>query len=300
MSKTNASLILLIILCLPSLPGSAQVQPDSIARYRIETKDGNSYTGTIVQQDELELKFSTEKLGILTFSKKDIRSMTLLQPDKIKKGEYWPDNPQSTRYLWQPNGYGLKSGEAYYQNIWVLFNQVSVGITDYFSAGIGTIPLFLFSGTATPIWIAPKISIPVKKNKFNLGAGGLFAIVLGESSSGFGILYGVATAGSRDRNVSLGLGYGFAGGDWAKSPTFSLSSIIRTGPKGYFISENYFIDTGLGTNLLLLSAGYRWIINRVGLDVSLIMPYEESMESVFLFPWLGITIPFGNLQSYEK
>jgi hypothetical protein len=49
-----------------------------------------------------------------------------------------------------------------------------------------------------------------------------------------------------------------------------------------------------------LSAGYRWIINRVGLDVSLIMPYEESMESVFLFPWLGITIPFGNLQSYEK
>jgi hypothetical protein len=119
----------------------------------------------------------------------------------------------------------------------VLFNQVSVGITNNFSVGIGMVR-FSFCRAATPVWIAPKLSIPVKKDKFNLGAGALVATVIGEGEGGgFGILYGLATTGSRDNNLSLGLGYGYAGGDWADSPTISLSGMARTGARDTWLMK---------------------------------------------------------------
>jgi|WetSurSiteA1Bulk_404760.scaffolds.fasta_scaffold02250_5 hypothetical protein len=300
MSRMSISIFLLFFLLLQPLTALAQVVPDSTTLYRVETTDGNEYSGKIIYQDDLELRLSTEKLGILTLSKKDISKITQLRPEKMKNGVYWADNPQSTRYLWQPNGYGLKAGEAYYQNIWVLFNQLSVGLTNNISLGVGMLPLFLFGGSPTPVWLAPKISIPIKKDKFNMGAGALLATVIGESSSGFGILYGIATAGSRDNNISLGLGYGFADGGWAESPTLSLSGMVRTGARGYLISENYYIDTGSDYQILILSAGFRWIIKKAGLDFSLIFPFEESMESFVAFPWLGVTIPFGKVKNPEK
>jgi hypothetical protein len=269
----------------------AQIQPDTTALYRVSTSDGNEFTGYIISQDSSRLILHTEKLGALTFDNKDIVQLIYINPAKLKKGSYWFDNPQSTRYLWSPNGYGLKKGEGYYQNIWVLFNQVSVGVTNNFSISAGLVPLFLFSGSPTPAWIAPKLSIPVKKDRFNLGAGALFATVLGAERTSFGILYGLATVGSRDRNVSLGMGYGYSGSTWAKSPTFNLSSLIRIGPRGYFITENYFIGN-VEENVLLLSAAFRWVIKKAGLDFGFILPVSSVNEFVFI-PWLGITIPFG-------
>jgi hypothetical protein len=295
----NYCTALIMAICILSAGSYAQVMPDSTQLYQVETTDGNEYFGKIIHQDDLTVQLSTEKLGILTFNRGDIAKITQLIPEKMKDGLYWSDNPQSTRYLWQPNGYGLKAGEAYYQNIWVLFNQVSVGITDNISLGAGTIPLFLFGGTPTPLWITPKVSIPVMKNRFNLGAGALLATVLGESDTGFGILYGIATVGSRDRNLSFGLGYGFSGEGWAEAPTFSLSGMIRTSARGYFITENYYIDTGSDITLLFLSVGYRLIVKKVGLDFSLIIPIEESMD-FYAIPWLGVTLPFGKVKSPEQ
>ena len=276
-----------------TLAGYSQEQPDTASMYRVETQDGNEYTGILISQDSLGLVLQTERLGVLTFKTSDVRRFYPIRADRVKEGIYWADNPQSSRYFWSPNGYGLKKGEGYYQNIWVLFNQVSVGVTKNFSIGAGLVPLFLFSGTSTPVWITPKFSIPVKKDKFNLGAGALVATVLGENNTGFGLLYGIATAGSRDKNISLGIGYGYAGDNWARTPTFSLSSMIRTGARGYFLTENYYIGGGDGY-ALIFSAGYRWIIKKAGMDFGLFMPYENTFDSIVLIPWLGITIPFGN------
>jgi len=292
MQKIQAKIFFLFILI--QLHGliKAQGETDSTSLTRVEMNDGNEFIGHIVSQDTSILILKTEKLGQLTFNKRDIVKITPINPAAIKKGEYWFENPQSTRYLWSPDGYGLKKGEGYYQNIWVLFNQVSYGVTNYFSIGAGILPVFLFGGGETPVWITPKFSIPVVKDKFNVGAGALVGTVLGASGTGFGLLYGLTTVGSRDMNISLGVGYGVSGSGWAKSPLISLSALARTGARGYLITENYYINMN-GETLVLLSAGYRWVIKKAGLDFGLVMPITADLTFIAL-PWLGLTIPFGN------
>lgn len=125
-----------------------------------------------------------------------------------------------------------------------------------------------------------------------MGAGALLGTVLGESGTGFGLLYGLTTAGSRDMNVSLGVGYGVSGSGWAKSPLISLSALARTGARGYLITENYYMNMD-GETLVLLSAGFRWVIKKAGLDFGLVVPVQQDI-TFFAIPWLGVTIPFGN------
>jgi hypothetical protein len=292
MQKIFSGFLLSVIFCLVPFFLAAQSQTDSTSLMRVLMNDGNEFIGHLISQDSSSLILKTDKLGDLTFSRKDITRITPVKPENIRNGVYWFDNPQSARYLWSPNGYGLKKGEGYYQNIWVLFNQVSYGVTNNFSIGAGIVPLFLFGEGATPFWITPKLSIPVVKDKFNVGAGALLGTVLGESGTGFGLLYGLTTAGSRDKNITLGVGYGVSSSGWAKSPLISLSAMVRTGARGYLLTENYYINMD-GETLVLLSAGFRYVIRKAGLDFGLVMPVTQDFVFIAI-PWLGVTIPFGN------
>lgn len=270
----------------------AQSQPDSSALFRIETRDGNEYIGLVVASDSLKVELETSLLGRITLPRSSIVVMSQLTPESLKAGQVWQENPQSGRYFWSPNGYGLRKGEGYYQNIWVLWNQASIGVTDYFSIGAGMIPLFFFGGLPTPVWIVPKFSIPVVKDKFSLGAGAIAGTLIGENSSGVGIVYGLGTYGNRNNNLTLGLGYGYAGGEWSSSPVITLSGMARVGRKSYIITENYFIGVGNET-VTLLSAGGRTIIKKAGFDYGLFIPLISGMDRLFAIPWLGFTVPLG-------
>ena len=290
---------LLILFFVLSLSNYAQSQTDTLSYY-IETNDGNVYQGKIIEKDEKKIEFRTENIGVITVQQADIKAIHIIEPKKIKKGKYWKDNPQSTRYFFSPNGFGLKAGEGYYQNVWVLINSFSIGVTDYISLGAGIFPSFFFGGAPTPIWFTAKASIPISKENVSLGIGALGGTIIGaEDDNGFGILYGITTIGNKDNNVSLGIGYGFAGGNWAKSPMINVNFMFRTGPRGYFISENYYIKTG-NSNNIVLSFGGRVIIKDSGLDYGLIVPFFGDMESLFAIPWLGITIPFGHKKKNKK
>lgn len=286
----NLKLIYLIIILAALSHGvTAQETSDSL-NYRVQTKDGNVYIGTIAQEDAGKIVLQTQNLGQITVAKSEISQITPVDPAQLKTGRYWFENPQATRYFWQPNGYGLKKGEGYYQNVWIMFNQVSVGVTDNVSVGVGLVPLFLFAGAPTPVWITPKFSIPITKDKLNVGGGAVLGTIIGVEDSGFGVLYGLSTFGSRDRNLSVGLGWGFAGGEIANTPTITVSALIRTGPRGYFLTENYFINSGL-EQVGLISLGGRRIIGKAGLDFGAFIPI--GVDTFVAMPWLGITIPFG-------
>jgi hypothetical protein len=291
MKKLLHVLAFIIFLFSVSTITVAQNPQDSI-KTRIETIDGNEYIGIIQEQTPDKIRIKTDKLGEISIPMSDVKRITKLEGVKSADGTYWLDNPQATRYFWAPNGYSLKAGEGYYQNVWIFFNQAVFGLTDHFSAGVGVVPLFLFAGTATPAWITAKFSMPVVENKFNLGAGALVGTVIGEEKTGFGILYGITTFGSKDRNLNIGLGWGFAGGEMARTPTVNIGAMLRTGAKGYFITENYFISTPEELVVMMMVGGRR-IIKRTGLDFGLVIPIAEDMGGFFAVPWLGLTIPFG-------
>ncbi len=284
-------IFLTLALFLMVIVGFAQNKPETKA-YLIETKDGNSYTGQIVTSDSVKVIFNAGKLGEITLQQSDIKKMEPLNAKQLKGNKYWFDNPQSTRYFFSPNGYGLKKGEGYYQNIWVLMNSFAVGINDYISVGGGLVPLFLFGGAPTPVWITAKVSVPVTKDKFNVGAGILAATALGESSGRIGIFYGIATLGSRDKNVSLGIGYGFSGGSVSNTPILNLNGMLRVGARSYLLSENYFFTDGSsGAGIIMI--GGRQIIKNAGLDYGLMMPVGTGVGSFVAAPWLGIRFRLG-------
>lgn len=290
------NLFVFAILLLVSHNSFSQDQQDSTL-YSIETNDGNEFIGRIISRDEEKITLLTDKLGEIKIFIIHIKSIKEISSSSFKDGSYWFENPQATRYFWAPNGYGLKKGEAYYQNVWIFFNQISVGVTDNFSFGAGIVPLFIFAGAPTPVWVTPKFSIPVVKDKFNVGVGVLAGTVIGEGST-FGILYGSTTFGSKDKNLTLGLGYGFADGEWANAPAINVSGMLRIRPRGYLITENYYIGLG-GEDVGLISLGGRSIIKKISLDYGGFIPISSDIGSFIIIPWLGITIPIGKKQSLE-
>jgi len=287
--RTKVFLILLFA-CLVVVLKAQTISDTTLIQ--IETIDGNEFVGTIVSENAENLVLKTDNFGEITIQIKNIKSRKEINVQQIKDGKLWFSNPQSTRYFWSPNAFGLPKGEGYYQNIWVLWNQFAYGVTNNFSLGGGIIPLFLFAGAPTPVFATAKFSIPVIKNKFNLGAGAIAGTVLGESGTGFGIMYGISTFGSPDNNVTVGLGYAFAGGEIQSTPLINMNGMFRVSSKGYIITENYFIAVD-GETVAMLSLGGRSIIKKAALDYGLFIPIAADMGTFIALPWLGFTIPFG-------
>ena len=168
--KKLAILLLLGCLFFPSQDIYCQEEPDTTSMYSITMSNGNKFMGSIKSQNPTHIELSTN-IGTLLLPRKDIKSIHIINENQIKQGRFWYPNLQATRYFFAPNGYGLKKGEAYYQNVWIFFNQFSVGIVDYFSIGAGFVPTFLFGGAPTPVWIVPKVSVPIIKDKLNFTIG---------------------------------------------------------------------------------------------------------------------------------
>ncbi|MDZ7754903.1 hypothetical protein [Rhodohalobacter sp.] len=277
--------LLLVIWCAP-----AQGQAEEREWYRVETVEGNVFFGYLISEDEQSVVLNVESVGEITILRENIRSMTQIDPDRIKDGSHWYDNPQATRYFFAPNALGLKKGEGYYQNTWIFFNNVNYGITDNFSLGGGIVPLFLFGANTTPIWILPKVSIPISSDRFHLGAGAMFGGLVGEESETLGLFYGVGTVGSRDNNMTVGIGYGYAGDEISRTPLINISGMVRVSRRLFLLTENYFIPEADAGGIL--SAGARWTTEQFAVDFGLFRPTDGGGDVIGI-PWVGVTIPFG-------
>lgn len=287
------SLLPIFFLFLTALPGLCLAQAseaESQKIYKVVTTDGNTFTGSLISEDDESILLSTEAHGEISIQKSNIRSMDQLDPNRMRDGEYWFDSPQPTRYFFAPNAIGLKKGRGYYQNTWIFFNNANYGITDHFSLGGGTIPFFLLGASSSPVWLQPKLSLPLTDSNIHFSAGALIGGIVGSDSGVGSLLYGTSTIGDTDRNLTLGLGYGFADGELTSTPMVNLSGAIRTSESIYLITENYLFP---GTDFAGIgSFGGRWVTEKFALDFALVRPLEGA-GSLIGIPWLGFSIPFG-------
>ncbi|MBW6497500.1 MAG: hypothetical protein K0B09_03855 [Bacteroidales bacterium] len=285
--KTQFVVISFLLVLIAGQTLFAQQTEEKPQVYRIETVDRNVYTGVIISETSDAIVFRTENLGDLTILRRNIVRQTLVS------GGGKSENLHGNRYFILSNSLGIPKGSGYYQNSWIFFNQAHYGITNNISIGAGIIPLFLFAGTASPIWIVPSVSIPVSRDNFSLGANAIIATIAGEDVEGsVGFLTFTATLGNRNNNLSLGLGYGYAGNDWAQSPLVSISGMVRTGQRHHLMTENYFVS-GVDAFNLVSFLGGRFDFRAMSLDYGLLIPMFEGIDNFFAVPWLGIAVPFG-------
>lgn len=266
--------------------------PDSL--FMVQTKDGNEFFGAIVVENDEYIVLKTADFGEMTLKRKIIRSIRPLNRQKMVNGRPWFDNPYGDRYLAGTSGYGLRKGEGSFDNGWIIFNQVSYGITDHFTLGAGFAPLLIFDGPF-PWWITPKFSIPLKPGRINLAIGGLYGRAFSDyefDNSRFGAVYSQITFGSRDANLTAGFGFGFSDGNWSERPLFSLNGMIRLSPRIALLGESYIVSAdydGFG----LLGTGVRFMGRRIAIDLAMLSAIIPD-DGVYPLPWVGMHVPFGS------
>lgn len=297
MKNLFLKVIYLTLFCCCTFYGLAQdettVDTDTLPTLRIVLNDGTIIQGKKLAQTSKGLVVESFSLGKLNIPYSNISTFEELDPSRFINGNYWFENPSSTRNLFSPNGYGLRKGEGYYQNFLLFWNQVSYGITDNFTIGAGIEAVSLLA-TGRPIFlITPKFSIPIEENKFNLGIGGLVLNIPFEDDNTFvGTLYGVATLGSRDINASIGLGFGFIDGEFSSTPVVTLSGNYRVSEGFGFVTDNWIIPDGG----VITTFGGRLIRESISWDFALGMVVSDGFTELIPIPLIGILVPFGKLR----
>lgn len=280
--KAVYRIVVILITCVLTTTSSFS-QTEGEDMWRIETNDGSIYIGMVQKSDGEVVVLETKNIGVITIPRAEIVLMTKGDSEVVYRNKKLESSSFShSRYFFSPNSYNMKKGEGYYHNFMVFMNQASYGINDYISIGAGLVPLFLFEGSSSPFWITPKVSIPIVENKFNLGAGALLGTIIGEGAGVAGIAYGLATYGSRERNINLGVGYGFVDGETTESAIINLSGMTNVSRRTTLMFESYLIS-----DVFLVAAGGRTNLGKVSLDYGLFTAFEG-----FAFPLLGLVIPF--------
>lgn len=295
MHKTLFTLLLsaVALLCFAFRAGAQEIPGDTTQLVVVQTIDGNEFIGTLVAQDSAVVVLQTENFGQIRIRREVVRRIQAQPLTKRANGTYWRKSPHTTRYFASSSAYGLPRGDGYYENGWLFYNQVTYGFSDHFSLGAGFAPLILLDGPF-PVWLAPKISIPLRKDRVNLAVGSYIghSFSMYEDEAGpFGAVYGQLTVGPRDAHLSAGFGYGIADQSWSRAPIFSLGGLIRTGSKLALLSESYFVEID-GERFNLFALGARFLGRRIALDGALVLAVWEY-EGAYPIPWVGLRVPFG-------
>ncbi|MCP3930820.1 MAG: hypothetical protein GY705_17165 [Bacteroidetes bacterium] len=251
----------------------------------IKTQDGNKFYGEVIERNTENIVIETSSVGKITVSVREVRQVKIISKEQIKKGKYWFENPNATRNYFGPTAIPMRKGEGYYQNFYIVFNGVNYGVTDNVTIGMAAVPLTWFSGGFN-LGLTGKAAFPIDENLY-VGAGAIVGAVQDAGISGIG--FGVATYGTRDNNLTAGLGYAFSN-EGTSRPILTLSGMLRVGRRFGLVTENWFligVDQGY-----IFSYGGRYMGEKVAIDLGFINHPEIIEEIGIGIPIVGVVINF--------
>ena len=232
-----------------------------------------------------------------TVARREVRSVRAYPATALHDGVLWPENPHATRLLFAPTAIPLRRGEGYFADFWIFFASAAVGVTDRFTMGAG---MSLFPSddfTDNLFYALPKYTV-VSQPRLKVALGALMASVPwssnddgGRRRQSLGILYGVATTGSPESNLTLGAGWGYVGGTLANKPVITVGGQHRATKRLALISENWFIpfDNGGGG---FVSYGVRMLGEKIAVDLALGSPVGTDKFYFPGIPLLGFAFKF--------
>lgn len=301
-------LFYLILLLACSAPALAQTYYDSTASAKknvfVRLKDGTTLRGQVLSTHNNQIRLRTDNFGELTLDMANVAEIS--EADGFtRNGQFWFRNPFYTNYFASPTALTLRKGEAQFQNSYIFINTVSVGVTDRFTLGGGTI---LLPGLeTTTILLTPKVSFNRNRPvKFAVGTLSALSFVRRSRYSPYGgsrdvtetelsgMLYGSVTFGNEEKNGTLSAGWAYGNGEITRTPVFSGSYFVRFARKAAFITENWLIPSDNDFVGGILSAGVRLFGDRIGGDLGLWVPVGAGNDSFFFaVPYAGLKVKFG-------
>ncbi|HHL73877.1 MAG TPA: hypothetical protein ENJ29_15310 [Bacteroidetes bacterium] len=245
----------------------------------LRTRDGSELIGRIVKIGRKNILFESD-LGRTEIRKASVRSLTMVDADKVRGGEVWFENPNATRMFFAPTARTLKSGNGYFADVYLFFPSVAYGLTDNITigGGISLFPNVPFDEQL--LYLTPKVGFSIGESAH--GAVGVLLLRMPDFSDsadnplGVGILYGVTTFGSMDKSITAGLGYGFVDKEVADRPMVILGGEWRVSRRVSLVTENWVLP---GLDGGLVSYGVRFFGRKLSVDLAFWSPTEE-----FLFP----------------
>ena len=258
-------------------PGDKQ-SPYVQTVYELLLKDGSRVYGQIEGESETEVVFRTTSGATVTTPRTRIASVRPVLGRMIR-GEFRPEDPNSTRLAFAPTGRALPRGQAYLGVYSAIVPFVQVGITDRFSAGVGT-PLVFTDDWDRPFWVSPKLQVFAGNG--NYASVGLLHVFAGGENVGVG--YGVFTKETPRAAFTLGAGAAY-------SSKGVQSAVVMVGGEApvkrniKWITENYAWD---GT--VVSSGGFRFFGERLAADLVLAIAFTNG--SPFAFPVVNFVYRF--------
>ena len=250
--------------------------------------DGTVVVGRVVAVRPDSAVIRTQA-GQLTIARSSVRSVRERSAKSMRGGEYWPEDPNATRLFFASTGHTLKRGEGYFCDIWVFLLCLTGGLTDRITLGGGMSIVPGIDIAENVFYLTPKIGLYASEN-VNIAVGSFtgWSGAVTDDATSFGILYGVSTFGSEDRNFSAGLGYAYYNDEVANSPLVLGGFKLRLSRGTAFISENYILPEAEGG---LISFGLRFFGERIAGDVGLVRYVGGGDDGQGLgIPFIGLAV----------
>lgn len=255
--------------------------PDSAHMQIVTLTDGSTIFGRVAAVSADTVTFQSQA-GSMQLAASQIKEIKEIAIGDLREGEYWFPNPNATRLFFAPTGQMLKKGDGYFSDYELFFPGFAYGLTDNVSIG-GGFSLFPAAVDEQVYYVTPKIGFSVN-DQVHLAAGVLFAGTQGGTG---GIYYGVGTFGDGNGSVTIGGGYGFAGGEIEAKPVGMLGGELRVARRLALVSENYLLP--VSDNNLLYSFGLRFLGEKISSDLALV---NVSGSHVIGVPYVDFVFRF--------
>ncbi|HUQ98135.1 MAG TPA: hypothetical protein VM166_01695 [Gemmatimonadaceae bacterium] len=236
--------------------------PDIGQTQILTLRDGSTIFGRVAGVVADTVDFDTEG-GRLRLPIASIRDIKAIAASDVHNGDYWFPNPNSTRLFFAPTGQMLKQGDGYVSDYELFFPGVAYGLTDNLTIG-GGVSLLPASPSDQVYYFTPKIGVSFS-DRVHVATG---VLVAGTQGGTGGIYYAVGSVGDGNSSVTIGGGYGFAGGKIESKPVGMLGAEHRISRRIGIVTENYLLP--VSDDNVLYSFGLRFMGEKLTTDLALV------------------------------